>query len=120
MPTCQHEGMFIVTTNDVPGYRITRVLGEVMGLTVRSASYGQRFSSGFNALAGGEVPEFSRVMFESRNEAMGRMWTDAVARGANAIIASRFDTGSISDFFEVCAYGTAVVVEPVEAGAATT
>lgn len=111
--------MFIVTTNDIPGYRITRVLGEVMGLTVRSASYGQKFASGFNALAGGEVPEFSRVMFESRNEAKYRMWTDAVARGANAVIGSRFDTGSIADFFEVCAYGTAVFVEPIDPVPAT-
>jgi len=105
--------MFIVTTNDVPGFRITQVLGEVMGLTVRATSYGQNFSAGYNALAGGEVPQFSQVMFESRTEATGRMWGDAVARGANAVIAARFDTGSISDFFEVCAYGTAVVVEPL-------
>lgn len=109
--------MFIVTTNDIPGYRIVNVMGEVMGLTVRSTSFGQSFSSSFQALGGGEMPEFSRVMFESRNEATARMWGEAVARGANAIIAARFDTGAIGSFFEVCAYGTAVVVEPVQVAA---
>lgn len=105
--------MFTVTTNDVPGYRITRVLGEVMGQTVRATSYGQNFSSGYHALAGGEVPEFTRVMYESRYEAAGRMWAEAVQRGANAVVATRYDTGSIADFFQVAAYGTAVVVEPI-------
>lgn len=111
--------MFIVTTNDVAGFRITKVLGEVMGLTVRSTSYGQSFASGFEALAGGELPEYSRVMFQSRTEATGRMWNDAVARGANAVIGARYDTGSIATFFEVCAYGTAVVIEPINPASTT-
>ena len=106
--------MFMVTTNDVPGYRITRVLGEVMGLTVRSTNFGQGFTAGFRSLAGGEIPEFTKVMYESRYEVMNRMWAEAVQRGANAIVAMRFDTDSIGGFSEVCAYGTAVVVEPVE------
>lgn len=107
--------MFAVTTNDVPGYRVTQVLGEVMGLTVRSANFGQNFTAGFRALGGGEMPEYTRVIYESRWEVMNRMWGEAQARGANAVIAMRFDSGSIGNFTEFCAYGTAVVIEPIEA-----
>lgn len=114
-----HDGlMFIVTTNDVPGYRITQVLGEVMGLTVRSTDFGQSFTAGFRALGGGEIPEYTQVMYESRQVVMGRMWAEAQQRGANAVVAMRFDTGSIGTFSEVCGYGTAVVVEPLNAAAA--
>lgn len=105
--------MFIVTTNDVPGYRITQVLGEVMGLTVRSTDFGQSFTAGFRALGGGEIPEYTQVMYESRQVVMARMWAEAQQRGANAVVAMRFDTGSIGNFSEVCGYGTAVVVEPI-------
>lgn len=107
----------MVTTNDVPGYRVTQVLGEVMGLTVRSTNFGQGFTAGFRALGGGEIPEFTKLMYESRYEVMNRMWAEAVQRGANAVIAMRFDSGSLGSFSEMCAYGTAVVVEP-EGGAA--
>lgn len=110
--------MFIVTTNDVPGYRITQVLGEVMGLTVRSTDFGQSFTAGFRSLGGGEIPEYTQVMYESRQVVMGRMWAEAQQRGANAIVAMRFDTGSIGNFSEVCGYGTAVVVEALAAASA--
>lgn len=110
---CDDVVMFIVTTNDVPGYRITQVLGEVMGLTVRSTDFGQGFAAGFRSLGGGEIPEYTQVMYEARQVVMGRMWEQAVQRGANAIVAMRFDAGSIANFSEICAYGTAVVVEPL-------
>ncbi|MCE4026319.1 MULTISPECIES: YbjQ family protein [unclassified Microbacterium] len=106
--------MFMVTTNDVPGYRVTQVLGEVMGLTVRSTNFGQGFTAGFRALGGGEIPEFTKLMYESRYEVMNRMWGEAVQRGANAVIAMRFDSGSLGSFSEMCAYGTAVVIEPID------
>jgi uncharacterized protein YbjQ (UPF0145 family) len=109
--------MLIVTTNDITGYRITAVLGEVMGMTVRSANIGANFTAGFRSLAGGEVPEYTKLVYESRNEVLNRMWTEATHRGANAIIACRFDTGEIGQAFsEVCAYGTAVVVIPIPRG----
>ncbi|SFR62749.1 Uncharacterized conserved protein YbjQ, UPF0145 family [Microbacterium azadirachtae] len=114
---CHDERMFMVTTNDVPGYRVTQVLGEVMGLTVRSTNFGQGFTAGFRALGGGEIPEFTKLMYESRYEVMNRMWAEAVQRGANAVIAMRFDSGSLGSFSEMCAYGTAVLIEPI-AGAA--
>lgn len=110
--------MFAVTTNDVPGYRVTQVLGEVMGLTVRSANFGQNFTAGFRALGGGEMPEYTKVIYESRWEVMNRMWAEAQSRGANAVIAMRFDSGSIGQFTEFCAYGTAVVIEPIAGGPA--
>ncbi|MFF7294259.1 YbjQ family protein [Microbacterium sp. NPDC008134] len=105
--------MFMVTTNDIPGYRITQVLGEVMGLTVRSTDFGQGFAAGFRSLGGGEIPEYTQVMYEARQVVMGRMWAEAQQRGGNAIVAMRFDAGSIQNFTEICAYGTAVVVEPL-------
>lgn len=116
---CDDERMFMVTTNDVPGYRVTQVLGEVMGLTVRSTNFGQGFTAGFRALGGGEIPEFTQLMYESRYEVMNRMWGEAVQRGANAVIAMRFDSGSLGSFSEMCAYGTAVVIEPVNGAMST-
>lgn len=111
--------MIVVTTNDVPGYRVVAVMGEVTGLTVRSANIGANFTAGFRAIGGGEIPEYTKIMYESRAEVMRRMTSEAQRRGANAIIAMRFDTGSIGQqFSEVCAYGTAVVVEPIAAGEA--
>lgn len=109
--------MIVVTTNDIPGYRVEAILGEVMGLTVRSANMGANFTAGFRAMAGGEITEYTQVVHQSRQEVMHRMVADAAARGANAIIAMRFDNGSIgSAFTEVCAYGTAAIVEPIPAG----
>ncbi|WP_028709633.1 YbjQ family protein [Propionicicella superfundia] len=109
--------MLIVTTNDIPGFRIESVLGEVMGMTVRSAHFGANFTAGFRALGGGEITEYTKLVYESRNEVMNRMWQEAVNRGANAIVACRFDTGDIaSTFTEICAYGTAVVVRPLAQG----
>ncbi|HNP58872.1 MAG TPA: YbjQ family protein [Gordonia sp. (in: high G+C Gram-positive bacteria)] len=109
--------MLIVTTNDIPGYRIDAVLGEVMGMTVRSANIGANFVAGFRAMGGGEVTEYTKLVYESRQQVMQRMWEQAVQRGATAIVAARFDTGSIgTSFSEVCAYGTAVVAVPIPAG----
>lgn len=108
--------MFATTTNDVAGYRIQAVFGEVMGLTVRSANFGGNFTAGFRALGGGEIPEFTKIMHESRVEVMNRMMAEAEARGANAVVAMRFDASSIGNFTEMCAYGTAVLVEPIAAG----
>lgn len=109
--------MIIVTTNEIPGYRIEAVLGEVMGMTVRSANFGANFTASFRAIGGGEVKEYTQLVYESRNEVMNRMWHDAAQRGANAVIGMRFDTGDIAQAFsEVCAYGTAVVAVPLAEG----
>lgn len=109
--------MLIVTTNDIPGYRVEAVLGEVMGMTVRSANIGANFVASFRAIGGGEVNEYTQLVYESRQQVMQRMWEQAIQRGANAIIGCRFDTGEIAaQFSEVCCYGTAVVVAPIPEG----
>jgi uncharacterized protein YbjQ (UPF0145 family) len=109
--------MLIVTSNDIPGYRIDAVLGEVMGMTVRSANVGANFVASFRAIGGGEITEYTKLVYDSRNQVMQRMWEQAVQRGANAIVGMRFDTGDIGQAFsEVCAYGTAVVVSPLPEG----
>ncbi|MEZ5142313.1 MAG: YbjQ family protein [Acidimicrobiales bacterium] len=64
-------------------------------------------------MGGGEIPEFTELLTQSRNEAMARMVAEAQRRGSNAIIAMRFDSGAIGQWSEICAYGTAVYVQPV-------
>ncbi|GAA1877517.1 YbjQ family protein [Lapillicoccus jejuensis] len=108
--------MIIVTSNEVPGYRVEAVFGEVMGMTVRSATIVGGFTASFRAIGGGELPEYTKIVYESRHEVMGRMVAEAEQRGANAIVAMRFDTGEIGQSFtEICAYGTAVRVRPLRA-----
>jgi uncharacterized protein YbjQ (UPF0145 family) len=107
--------ILVSTMNDLPGYRVTRVMGEVFGLTVRSRNAFSNMGSGFKAFAGGELKGLSRLLADSRYEAIDRMCQDAKARGANAILAMRFDCNEIGGTAsEVAAYGTAVQVVPLE------
>lgn len=109
--------MIIVTTNDIPGYRIDAVFGEVMGLTVRSRDVVSNFTAGLRSFVGGELPEITKALYDSRQDVMQRMVLEAERKGANAIVAMRFDTSSVgATWTEVCAYGTAVVVLPRGAG----
>ncbi|MCL2470977.1 MAG: YbjQ family protein [Propionibacteriaceae bacterium] len=106
--------MLIVTTFDIPGYKVDAVLGEVMGMTVRSANIGANFIAGFKSIGGGEITEYTNLVYDSRNQVMQRMWEQCAQRGGNAVVGMRFDTGDIGQSFsEVCAYGTAVVVHPI-------
>ena len=90
------------------------VMGEVFGLTVRARNVGAGVKASFRAIGGGEIPEMTALLHQSRNEAMGRMIAEAQQRGANAIVAMRFDNGEIAgQWTEICAYGTAVWVVPV-------
>lgn len=104
--------MIIVTTNDIPGYTVTKTLGEVMGLTVRSLNVGSGVLASFRAIGGGELPEYTRTMHDSRVDVMNRMAAEAEAKGANAVLAMRFDASALGTYTEMCAYGTAVVIEP--------
>ena len=104
--------MIIVTTNDIPGYTVTKTLGEVMGLTVRALNFGSGMIAGFRAIGGGELPEYTKTMHDSRADVMNRMAAEAEARGGNAVLAMRFDANAIGTYTEMCAYGTAVVIEP--------
>jgi uncharacterized protein YbjQ (UPF0145 family) len=104
----------VVTTNDVPGYRIDQVLGEVFGLTVRSRNAFSQMGAGFKSMFGGELRGMTKNLVESRNEVMGRMIAEAQSRGANAVVAMRFDTSEMGDVWtEICAYGTAVRISPL-------
>ena len=100
-----------VTTNDVPGYRIDAVYGEVFGLTVRSRNAFSQMGAGLKSMFGGELKGMTKALVDSRNDVMQRMIQEAVNRGANAIVGMRFDTSEMGDVWtEICAYGTAVTI----------
>ena len=103
--------MLITTMNDVPGYTIDEVFGEVFGLTVRSRNLGSQVGAGFKSLLGGELKGMTKALIDSREQVMQRMIEEAETKGGNAIIAMRFDTSEMGpQWTEICAYGTAVRV----------
>ena len=103
--------MIITTMNDLPGYTVDEVLGEVFGLTVRSRHVGSQIGAAFKSLVGGELKGMTKMLVEGRTDATQRLIEEAEAKGANAIIAFRFDTSELgSTWTEICAYGTAVRV----------
>ena len=105
----QQFPILLSTMNDVPGYRVVRVMGEVFGLTVRSRNAFSNMGAGFKAMAGGELKGLSKLLYESRTEALSRLCQEAMARGANAVLAMRFDCNEIGGTAsEIAAYGTAV------------
>jgi uncharacterized protein YbjQ (UPF0145 family) len=113
--------MLVVTTNEIPGWQIQRVCGEVFGLTVRSRNAFSQVGAGLKSLFGGELQGMTKALVDSRNEVMGRMLQEARARGGNAIVGMRFDTSEMGDTWtEICAYGTAVVAVPIDDGARQT
>ena len=105
--------MLITTGFDLPGYEITSVQGEIFGLTVRSRNIGAGCIAGLRSIGGGEIPEFTKLLSQSRSEAMARMVEEARRLGSTAIIGMRFDSGAIGQWSEICAYGTGVTVNPV-------
>ena len=101
--------MLISTMNDLPGHDITEVLGEVTGLTVRARNVGVQLGAGFKALVGGELKGLTKQLMQTREEAIERLAEEAQARGADAILAMRFDANEVGNGYqEVVAYGTAV------------
>ena len=101
--------MLISTTNELAGYDIAEVLGEVMGLTVRSRNLGSQIGAGLKSILGGELKGMTKALVESREQVMQRMVEEAEAKGADAIVAMRFDTSDMGNgWTEICAYGTAV------------
>ena len=103
--------MLIATTNELVGYELTEVLGEVMGLTVRSRNIGSQIGAGLKSILGGELKGMTKALIDSRQQVMERMVEEAEGKGANAIIAMRFDTSEMGgQWTEICAYGTAVRV----------
>jgi len=101
--------MIVTTMNDIPGYDVDEVFGEVMGLTVRSRNIGSQIGAGLKSILGGELKGMTKALMDSRQQVMERMIQEAEAKGANAIIAMRFDTSEMGgQWTEICAYGTAV------------
>ena len=101
--------MLITTANDLPGYEITETFGEVFGLTVRSRNIGSQLGAGLKSILGGELKGMTKALVDSRVQVIERMVEEAESKGADAIVAMRFDTSEMgSNWTEICAYGTAV------------
>jgi uncharacterized protein YbjQ (UPF0145 family) len=106
--------MIITTGNDLPGYEVTEVLGEIFGLTVRSRHVGSQIGASFKSIVGGELKGMTKMLAEGREQAIARLAEEAEAKGGNAIVAMRFDTSEfMENATEICAYGTAVVARRV-------
>src|SRR5215469_4475052 len=104
--------MLVVTTENVPGYRVRDVKGQVFGVVVRSRGLGGNIMAGLRSLAGGEITEYTQLLEEARRHAIDRMVQNATVMGANAIVRMQFDSSEIGQTMsEIVAYGTAVVIE---------
>ena len=104
--------MILVTTPTIPGKKIVKTLGLTRGNTIRARHVGSDIMAGLKNLVGGEISEYTKLMGESREQAIDRMIDDATRMGANAIIGLSFSTSMImGGAAELLAYGTAVVVE---------
>ena len=105
--------MLIVTTENVPGHRVTAVKGQVFGVVVRSRGLAGNVMAGLRSLAGGEISEYTQLLEEARRHAIDRMVRNAALMQANAVVMMRFDSAEIGQTMsEIVAYGTAVIIEP--------
>jgi uncharacterized protein YbjQ (UPF0145 family) len=106
------EKVLVSTMNDMPGYEVVEVYGEVFGLIVRSRNLFSNIGAGFRTIFGGEVKGYTSLLSDSREHALARMREAAASKGANAVLAMRFDSGDIGNVMnEVAAYGTAVKIQ---------
>ncbi|HEY1540693.1 MAG TPA: YbjQ family protein [Solirubrobacteraceae bacterium] len=103
--------ILISTMNDLPGYEVVEVHGECYGLIVRARNAFSNIGAGLRTIVGGEARGYTKLLSDSRDQAVERLTEAARARGANAVLAMRFDCNEIGDIMsEVAAYGTAVTV----------
>ena len=106
--------MIVVTTENISGYRVIEVKGQVFGLIVRSRGLGGNIIAGLRSLIGGEIHEYTSMLEDARKQAIDRLVMNASVMGANAIVMMRFDSSEIGQYMsEVLAYGTAVIIEKV-------
>jgi uncharacterized protein YbjQ (UPF0145 family) len=106
--------ILISTMNDLPGFEVVEVHGEVFGIIVRARNMFSNIGAGFRTVFGGEAKGYTQLLADSRNEAIERLTEAARAKGANAVLAMRFDCNEIADLMsEVAAYGTAVTVRRI-------
>ncbi|WP_102348522.1 YbjQ family protein [Bacillus sp. Marseille-P3661] len=104
--------MIIVTTETVHGKEIKELKGFVRGSTIQSKHVGKDILAGLKTLVGGEIKEYTEMMEQARQIAIGRMVEDAKQKGANAIVTVRLETSAVmQNASEIIAYGTAVYVE---------
>lgn len=105
--------MLVTTTENAPGHAVRATLGHVFGVVVRSRGLGGNITASLRSLVGGEIPEYTRLIEDTRRHAIDRMVQNAVLMGANAVVMMRFDSGEIAQSMnEVVAYGTAVILDP--------
>lgn len=105
--------MLLVTADSVPGHRIVQVIGLVRGNTVRTRNVGADFLAGLRNIVGGEVNQYTRMLAQSREQALDRLRAEALQLGANAVVALRITTSTVmAGAAEILAYGTGVVLEP--------
>jgi uncharacterized protein YbjQ (UPF0145 family) len=104
--------MIVCTTENVPGHKV-RLLGQCFGVVVRSRGIGGNIAASLRSIVGGEITEYTRLVEDTRRQALDRLVANAVAMGGNAVVMMRFDSGDIGQTMnEVVAYGTAAVIEP--------
>ena len=105
--------MLVTTTENVPGHSVRATLGQVYGVVVRSRGLGGNITASLRSIVDGEIPEYSRLVEETRRHAIDRLVANAALMGANAVVMMRFDSGEIAQSMnEVVAYGTAVILDP--------
>ena len=104
--------MLMSTTETIKGKKIVKHLGLVKGNTIRARHLGRDIMAGLRNIVGGEISDYTKMMAESREQALDRMIEDAQSLGANAIVGVKFATSMVmQSASEILAYGTAVVVE---------
>jgi len=104
--------MLLTTTDRIEGRKVVKTLGLVRGNTIRARHIGNDIVAGLRNIVGGEIVNYTKMMAESREQALDRMVEDAQRLGANAIIEVRFSTSMImTSAAEILAYGTAVIIE---------
>jgi uncharacterized protein YbjQ (UPF0145 family) len=105
--------MLVVTTENVPGYRVTKTMGQCFGVVVRSRGLGGNIMASLRSIVGGEIHEYTALLEEARRHAVDRLVRNATVMGANAIVMMRFDSAEIGQTMsEIVAYGTAVQITP--------
>ena len=104
--------MIVTTTHTVAGKRIARTLGLVRGNTIRARHVGRDITAFLRNIVGGEIPEYTKMMAEAREQALDRMVEEAEGLGAHAVVGTRFMTSMLmAGAAELLVYGTAVVLE---------
>lgn len=105
--------MIILTSEQAVGYEVVRVIGLVRGNTIRTRHLGKDIMAGLRGMVGGEIPEYTKLFAEAREQALDRMVEEATSLGANGVLGVRFSTSMVmSSAAELLVYGTAVELAP--------